>query len=559
MSRKALPAALVALLALTIAARPSGALDCQIEARGLDNDDVFTSVSCHGFKKFEQKTPNKYAQEMVLESGVKLFGGVGGHGVGIVLIQNKDINIVNSHFENLPAEVKAGPILAPLVVADAASSVTNTDFLRQRTGLVAGGVYVTDNSNVVLKGCTLEGNLGASVGGLSVDGTSAVAVEACTFDRNAAPGWAGSLQVGGSSDVEISNSVFIGTHAPPSVDSVPQLKLSLAGKFRDDDLPNAKVTLLPVAGAVYATEGSRVTVADTSFHGYSGQQGTVHVTGKSMAKLLRTNFTDNFVREGAGLYVGDASAAIESTNFTTNMATMGGALAMTGKGSLSIKSCRFHENTAISDGGALFLDSSLTGKCPKVGATVKLESSVFAGNDAKGRGGALLSVCSGSIDIKGISFVDNSAGGSGGGVHVAKGDALVVHGASFWRNRASTGGGLFAEDTPQVTLDAVSCLSNIAASDLGKGAGAALVGVSKITVTDSVFEYNVAQGDGSALAVSDADSATITSTQVQFNQADGNGGGIAASTVDQLIVDNVSVHDNVATLNGGGLQGDRIG
>jgi len=559
MMRKALCARLVGALALLLLASPSETLDCRVECRGLAATlDMFTSVKCDGFVEWKQKTLISEANEMRLDSGVKMFGKVGDHGVGIVVIENSDINIVDSVFESLPPEVFEGSIVAPLVINNAQSIVNNSQFLKQNTALVAGGVYVTDNSTATLQNCNFQDNIGVSVGGLMVDKGSTVEVKECTFDSNAAPGWAGAVQVETSSVVKISNSEFTGTHAPPAVEDISELKMILAGHFRGNELPSTKIILLPIAGAMYVND-SKVVVAKTRFYGYSGQRGTMHATGNSTVQLLSVEFIDNFVREGAGVYLGDATADIKDTNFTTNMATKGGALAMTGQGSLSIKGCRFSGNTAISDGGALFVDSSANGGCTGGGTMVQLESTAFVDNDAKGNGGGLLSMCSGAISIKDIVFEENSAGVSGGGIHVSNGDDLAVEDSCFWRNKAINGGGVYAEKTPQASFDSISCLSNVVHGSMGGGGGIAMVGVDKVAIANSFFQYNVAEGDGSALAVANAESATIASTQVNFNEADGNGGGIAASAVAQLLLDNVTVHDNVAMGNGGGLQGSELG
>lgn len=530
---------------------PAVARDCRVVMRGNSANNIYTYVKCDGLDEYEQTTPTKLAAEVRLGPGIKVFGKIG-HGVGVLLLHDKSINLVDSIFEDLPPDIESGPVLAPVVLDNATTTITNVTITKQRTGQISGGIYVTGGSRVTLENSLMEDNVGAGAGALAVADKSWTGVKNCTFKKNSAPGWAGSVHIYGTSTLEVSDSLFDGTQSPPSVSDVSELRLMLVGQFRVTEIPS-EANLLPVAGAIHSSDGSSVSVKRTNFVGYTAQQGTLHSTGKGHVELFLTNFTDNFVREGAAVFLEDSDATINTCIFRGNMATVGGALGLKGSGSVTTKYCDFLQNTALSNGGALYINSSSDNVCIEDGATVVLHNSTFYGNEAKGNGGALYAVCPGAVSVIDSWFEDNTAGTAGGGLCVLNSSAVAVGNSHMMRNKADAGGAIWAFDAKTASIASVSCISNIARK--GSGAGALIVRTPEVNVEGSSFLFNLAEEKGAGIAVLEGQSLSVKHTELHFNQADRNGGGLFVSRVDTLEVDNVTINENVAAGHGGGVEG----
>ncbi|MDP6539123.1 MAG: hypothetical protein QF903_04065 [Planctomycetota bacterium] len=164
---------------------------------------------------------------------------------------------------------------------------------------------------------------------------------------------------------------------------------------------------------------------------------------------------------GGGLVIGldgqgySPALTVSDVLFDHNAADQGGAIATLDFGLLFLRRCRVENNTAHTDGAAVF---ARTGSLHAANCT-------FTDNAAGGRGGALwaTSISSGMIDYANCLFARNTAGSSGGAVHLS--GSNFFSGVGTWRNctfadnQAGTTGGAFHLNTNS-TIEARADLFN---------------------------------------------------------------------------------------------------
>jgi CSLREA domain-containing protein len=168
----------------------------------------------------------------------------------------------------------------------------------------------------------------------------------------------------------------------------------------------------------------------------------------------------------------------------------GGALLLPSDGEVEIVNCKFQNNSADSNGGAI--DSG--------GATLTIRKSAFEGNSANMQGGAVSA--GGLLTIEDTSFEKNVANG-GGAVNCTDGKLTIDHGT--FRNNQAAG-----KQTPGGFTD---------------GGGAVKTGC-ELAIANSTFEFNEAEGPfggGAMLIVSSPQASYIEDST--FNENTANGGG----------------------------------
>jgi MYXO-CTERM domain-containing protein len=250
---------------------------------------------------------------------------------------------------------------------------------------------------------------------------------------------------------------------------------------------------------------------------------------------------------GGAITVLSGGATIEGCTFDRNRAFDGGAIYAAGIIDLHISGSYFSENRAVGysgddedlysgytgDGGALHLSGQ---------GTLVIEESTFWKNNAYDDGGAIhTQTFSGEIDLDGTVFEDNTTTyGEGGAVALLMDSAdlsddfseyldLSLHNSSFTGNTASrgSGGGLFmyGQSTAPINAD----------------------------IADTTFSYNDAYRDGGGL-YSAYLYGTITLTDVMLTDNSSNyGGGLYLYYLSRLDAVNTQVSRNTAYYAGGGI------
>jgi predicted outer membrane repeat protein len=140
---------------------------------------------------------------------------------------------------------------------------------------------------------------------------------------------------------------------------------------------------------------------------------------------------------------------VEDCRFTGNEARSGGALASFRPARTTFSRCTFIDNSALEDGGALYLFGQQTAD--------PLANCLFAGNHANARGGAVFATAVPTfymgVNVFGCTFVHNQAGQTGGALYLASDLHIPEFGNRLfncivWHNFAPAG--------PQITLAATT-------------------------------------------------------------------------------------------------------
>ncbi|MEO0631667.1 MAG: right-handed parallel beta-helix repeat-containing protein, partial [Planctomycetota bacterium] len=316
-----------------------------------------------------------------------------------------------------------------------------------------------------------------------------------------------------------------------------------------------------------------LTIQDGSGVGNGDRGSGIEVDSAGRIRVLDCVIRDNAATDGGGMFGSNVSFVIDDSLFVGNTARDGGAIRSQGNSPVTIRNSRFIDNTATRDGGAISYNGDRSRR-------VQIEDSIFDGNDANDRGGALHVRNADEFEITGTTFAANTAiGGSGsdaGAVFMETIDDGSVTDSVFVGNLANgdggailsildTGGGnsveyvntRFEDNEASAstvalrggTCDFVNCAfvnnTSLRAGDGAEDGGAILYRTTPGgqrafgSIFNSVFDGNLADRGG-AVALGTA-TVSITNSTFVNNAAVGIGDAIAglASGMDATIVNNI--------------------
>ena len=294
-----------------------------------------------------------------------------------------------------------------------------------------------------------------------------------------------------------------------------------------------------VGGAIFAEQGSNITMSNTIFIGnqgihnhnpFLGAGGAMYQTD-SIVTMTNCHFEYNTASTGGVLYSENSTITIEASEFQNNAATSGGVLMDSSSSTIRIGASEFHNNTAIRDGGVLYSSSS----------NITIEASEFHNNNATS-GGVL---CSRSSNITiGASEVHNTAAWRGGALDSFN-CTITVEASEFHNNNATSGGVLYFYSS-NITIEASKFHNNNATRD-----GGVLYSYSSyITMELSEFRKNTATSGG----VLDSFNSTITIERCEFHDNNATWcGGVLDSFSSAIMIESCEFHNNNAAWCGGVL------
>jgi hypothetical protein len=194
--------------------------------------------------------------------------------------------------------------------------------------------------------------------------------------------------------------------------------------------PNVVPNIVFTADNVTVTGGSE---NELDPNGFGGNGGAILAGGSTTA-------TGNFLTLSNVVFSGNYCSP------SANAGASGGAIDMTGGGSLSVYNCTFIDNSAskfsgTGYGGAIYFDA---GFAP---GNVTIQNSIFANNSARnGQAGAiyLAGGVNNTYTLAGNTFTGNTAGAAaqGGAIFLSTG-SLTANFNRFTGNVAGTGSGLY--------------------------------------------------------------------------------------------------------------------
>ena len=164
-------------------------------------------------------------------------------------------------------------------------------------------------------------------------------------------------------------------------------------------------------------------------------------------------------------------------------------------------------------------------------------------------GAGLLAEAVDALVVSRVVFRENLAQ-LGGGVLV-RGGAVVFEDVLFDANTATAGGGgLFADDSAQVTLTRARFEGN---RSVGTGGGATVEALSVLTGETARFFENEAAVSGGGLAVEAGGRVELFDARFEGNSAEVSGGAVSAEAEATVELEQALFFSNVAGLSGGAL------
>jgi CSLREA domain-containing protein len=174
--------------------------------------------------------------------------------------------------------------------------------------------------------------------------------------------------------------------------------------------------------------------------------GAIHIAGARNVHLRDLVLRDNHAGHGGAVGVGDLPALI--------------AL------SLDLLRCRFEDNHAVGDGGAVALRADSDGGLRQ--AALSASQSWFVGNSAGNDGGAVAWIAANQpevsfgLQLQRLVLANNSAGGLGGGLYLPSGPGAITHALQIIDNHALDAGGAWI-GLPKIDLVTSAIVRNSAA------------------------------------------------------------------------------------------------
>ena len=272
----------------------------------------------------------------------------------------------------------------------------------------------------------------------------------------------------------------------------------------------------------------------------------------STVTIIRCEFNNNKQALDIELsrYQQVRSLIVSESAFINNTGTSGyrehSAVHIFGGESVIISKAIFINNTSKYNGGALYISGS--------GGSILVNESIFVNNTAtKREGGALyLAGRFNNATIATSTFIYNSANYSNSGaIGIAKNVNISLTESIFYYNRANGDGGVACISSVDITVSKSTFVQNNAA---GNG-GAFLLDNSTVYISSTLFKNNKAGQDGGALAtyVYPSIYTIIRSTFIDNHAGDDGGALFIGRAESDLSIERCSFSNNHATDRGGAI------
>ena len=278
-------------------------------------------------------------------------------------------------------------------------------------------------------------------GAILIEVTAKYTIENCLFENNWADDYGGAIANLGNLILTVKNCTFKSNTA-------------------DDEY----------GGAIYSR--NYVLIEDSTFKDNTAYNGggaiSLSESNNYIDKIINCSFESNSAeaRGGAIYAILNHNLTIEGSTFKSNYAyRSGGAISTEGNTVLNVANSFFEDNKVVGS----IVDFPYGGAISNEGANSSIDNSIFNGNYADSKGGAIYS--SSPVTISNSNFTSNSAYTTGGAVETSID-------SSFY-----------------------NCLFNSNSCDGGvsQNRGGAIHGEEKISIYDSIFNNNYAKTDGGAV------------------------------------------------------------
>ena len=279
-----------------------------------------------------------------------------------------------------------------------------------------------------------------------------------------------------------------------------------------------------------------VEIMNSTANGASGSGGAILVGTGATLDAKNSMFKNNTANRAGGAIEGafgdTMGIMLTDTDFMGNNAGVspataspgnGGAIHITGAGNSSIEGGEFSENTAASEGGALWNGTGMM----KIVSSDIIKNTAF-GDEADNGGGGIFNN-GGDLDISGVANINQNkaagVSGSGGGILTTSGTITIddINMLSNIANRA--GGGIEIIDGTIDMKDGELMNNRFDKANPGNGGGIHVSGIATVNLEGGIIGSSVANNTGGGLWNQAGSTMNIKFTWIINNSAFGAGGG----------------------------------
>lgn len=301
-----------------------------------------------------------------------------------------------------------------------------------------------------------------------------------------------------------------------------QLDVTHADNF---SLANSEFFMSGIDGCTHAAFSS-VEVSNVRFQGCSIStllNGGAIYSEFSRLKVVSSNFTDCRAGDGGAISsVGFLS--VQDCSFANNTAAMGGAIEFGGNGDFLVSNSRFEENMASAEGGSIYLGEM------KRTERIVIEESSFVRCSAF-IGGAISSSRILNALIIDSHFANNTARSEGGAIFVGFRGSHEIYSSTFFGNLAGTEDPRLLSGTPPLDVAQSLLKFPLGRPERdpapSKRGGAISLPNGKLNVSNCKFIYNAAEFQAGAIFFYMADNPTIEGSVFERNYAGLSGGAVS--------------------------------
>ena len=506
-------------------------------------------------------------------------------------VTNSIISIAKSRFSSNTASSRVesgGGVL--LVYSFTHITMTESTFDNNSAQLGTGVVSIDTVCTLIVQQCQFSNNKASNGGVIWADFQSSVTILDSDFSKNTAFGSGGVISI----------------HA--------QLLLFIANTSFKDNTAD-------IGGVLIQERNTSAVVKNSTFsRNFANSSGGVFaIQVICQIRLINCEFTDNraVLKGGVGIAQQQSnvimidSSALNSTsqlggvtyaidncfihfercqfNGCKALKTHGGAIAIEHFSELHINDCEFCNNTALLNGGVVYMSTHSHGfinstqfsfSLAKKGGVIDMSDQAnatiincdFSNNSGTNDGGVINSNTRSALRLTQDTFESNHAGSKGGAISISTNATAVIENSTFTDNRAFLGGTSYFSDSSHIFI------TNTRISESFASKGAVYMLESKVTFAEIVevvsnfgsvyvmnselylqgnttFENNVLGSlTGGSLTVHRGNVHLLPGGMTYFknNTAD-NGAAIHATNSDIFVGSNATIIDNSARYSGGGI------
>lgn len=205
--------------------------------------------------------------------------------------------------------------------------------------------------------------------------------------------------------------------------------------------------------------------------------GGLHA-GSATVTITDCLFRTNSAGAGGGLGLATATATVVNTTFDRNTAELqGGAVSTGSNGAANFLQCTFSANSTQGNGGAVF----------QIGQAVVARACTFVDNTADEMGGGVY-LYAASCEIAGSKFLHNTAGDGGGVATSGNASPVLLLNSVFSGNAAVGRGGALFDRFEDTHASVIGC--TIAGNSAGIGGGISVYHLATANINYSILWQN---------------------------------------------------------------------